>query len=136
MFFFRLFIFCSARVSGSVIVLSDNPCERIGKWETWSDFERCQIINARLAGAPVTKPASLLGVSKTTVSLETGYLFETKLVMVHIVFMITEVCANSKLLSISAVICRLTHCQTISIYSFVKRLFVAVEALLLVERHF
>jgi hypothetical protein len=29
-----LFTLCSARVSELVIVLSDNPCERIGKWET------------------------------------------------------------------------------------------------------
>jgi hypothetical protein len=34
MFFFRLFIFCSARVSALVSVLSESLCESIGKWET------------------------------------------------------------------------------------------------------
>jgi hypothetical protein len=34
MFFYRLFTLCSAYVSALVIVLSDNQCERIGKWET------------------------------------------------------------------------------------------------------
>jgi hypothetical protein len=33
-----------------------------------SDFERGQIVGARLAGAPVTKPATLLGVSREAVS--------------------------------------------------------------------
>jgi hypothetical protein len=32
--FFSFFTLCSARVSELVIVLSDSPCERIGKWET------------------------------------------------------------------------------------------------------
>jgi hypothetical protein len=32
--FFRLFTLCSAPVSAIVIVLSESPCERIGKWET------------------------------------------------------------------------------------------------------
>jgi hypothetical protein len=32
--FFRLFTLCSTRVQVSSIVLSDNPCEKIGKWET------------------------------------------------------------------------------------------------------
>jgi hypothetical protein len=32
--FFHLFTPCSACVSALVIVLSDNLCERIGKWET------------------------------------------------------------------------------------------------------
>jgi hypothetical protein len=32
--FFRLFTLCSARVSALVIVLSDSPFERLGKWET------------------------------------------------------------------------------------------------------
>jgi hypothetical protein len=35
MFFFHLPTLCSARVSALVIVLSDSPCERIRKWETW-----------------------------------------------------------------------------------------------------
>jgi hypothetical protein len=33
---FRLFTLCSARVTAVVILLSDIPCERIGKWETCS----------------------------------------------------------------------------------------------------
>jgi predicted transcriptional regulator len=33
-----------------------------------SDFERGQIVGARLTGASVTKIATLLGVSRTTVS--------------------------------------------------------------------
>jgi hypothetical protein len=32
--FFRVFTFCSARVSALMIVLSDSLCERIGKSET------------------------------------------------------------------------------------------------------
>jgi hypothetical protein len=32
--FFRLFTLCSAHASALVIVLSNSPCERIGKWET------------------------------------------------------------------------------------------------------
>jgi hypothetical protein len=68
MFIFRLFTICSVRVSALVIVLSDNPCERIGKWETFSDFARGQIVDVRLARASVTKTVTLLCVSRTTVS--------------------------------------------------------------------
>jgi hypothetical protein len=69
MLFLRLFTLCSARISVLVIVLSNSPCERIGK------LESCPILNedrsfvgARLAGAPVTKATTLLGVSRATVS--------------------------------------------------------------------
>jgi hypothetical protein len=62
---FRLFTLCSARVSALVIVLSDSPCERIGKLET---FEREPIVDGRLAAAGVIKTATLLGVSRATVS--------------------------------------------------------------------
>jgi hypothetical protein len=34
-----LFTLCSARVSALVIVLSDSPCKRIGKWETCPVFK-------------------------------------------------------------------------------------------------
>jgi hypothetical protein len=34
----HLFGPCSARVSASVMVLSDSPCEIIGKWETFPIF--------------------------------------------------------------------------------------------------
>jgi hypothetical protein len=50
-----------------VIVLSDSPSERIGKWETFK-FERGQIMGTRLAGASVTKTATLLVVLRVTVS--------------------------------------------------------------------
>jgi hypothetical protein len=39
MFFFCLFTLCSAHVSGIVIVMSDSPCERIGKWKTCLIFK-------------------------------------------------------------------------------------------------
>jgi hypothetical protein len=68
MFFFRLFTLCSARVSALVIVLSDSSCERIGKWGDFSDFEKGQIVGARLAGASVTRNAILLCVSSATLS--------------------------------------------------------------------
>jgi hypothetical protein len=32
--FFYLFTLCCAHVSALVTVLSDSPCERLGKWET------------------------------------------------------------------------------------------------------
>jgi RNase P/RNase MRP subunit POP5 len=63
-FFFRLFTLCSARVSELVIVWSDSLCERIGKWETSS----IQIVGARLVGASVTETATILSVSRATVS--------------------------------------------------------------------
>jgi hypothetical protein len=69
MLFFRLFTLCSARVSALVILLSDSPYERIGKFEIFFYLERGQIACARLTGASATKGATLLGVSRATVSL-------------------------------------------------------------------
>jgi hypothetical protein len=54
MFFFRLFTLCFSRVSALVNVLSDSPCERMGKWETCPIFKEDRTL-ARLAGASVTK---------------------------------------------------------------------------------
>jgi hypothetical protein len=68
MLFFRFLTICSARVSVSVTALSENPCERIGKWETLSDFQRGKIVGARLTGASLTKTATSLGVSRATLS--------------------------------------------------------------------
>jgi hypothetical protein len=67
MFFFHLFILCSAHVSSFFILLSDSLHERIRKLET-SDFERGKIIGACLAGASMTKIVTLLGVLRPTVS--------------------------------------------------------------------
>jgi hypothetical protein len=55
LFFFCLFTLCSAHVSGLMIVLNENPCERVGKLETLSDFERGQIVGACLARASMKK---------------------------------------------------------------------------------
>jgi transposase len=49
-------------------VLNDSLCERIEKWGDSSNFERIQIVRACLAGESVTKTATLLGVSRATVS--------------------------------------------------------------------
>jgi hypothetical protein len=65
--FFHLFTLCSDRVSALVIVLSDSPCEN-RKTGDLSDFERGQSVDARLAGASVTKTATLLGVPRATLS--------------------------------------------------------------------
>jgi hypothetical protein len=50
-----------------VIVFSDSPCERIGELETFPILKENNI-NARLAGASVTKTAISLGSSRATVS--------------------------------------------------------------------
>jgi preprotein translocase subunit SecG len=63
---FRLFTLCSSCISALVIVLSDGSKNR--KMADLSNFERGQIVGARLAGASMTKTAMLLGVSRVTVS--------------------------------------------------------------------
>jgi hypothetical protein len=68
MFFFRLFTFCSARVSVLFVIFRDSPCERIGKWETCPILKKGQIVGARLAAASVIKTAALLGALRATVS--------------------------------------------------------------------
>jgi hypothetical protein len=65
--FFRLFTLCSAHVSALLIVLSDSSCKN-REIEDLSDFEKGQIVGARLAGASVTKTVTLLGVSRATLS--------------------------------------------------------------------
>jgi hypothetical protein len=62
---------CSAVVIGSdcVDVLRDSPCVRIRKWETCLILkeDRSRLIaGVRLAGAPATKTAILLGISRAT----------------------------------------------------------------------
>jgi hypothetical protein len=53
-----------ARVNALLIVLRDGPCEKWenGKMGDLSDFERGRIVGAGLAGASVTKIATLLDV--------------------------------------------------------------------------
>jgi hypothetical protein len=51
-----------------MIVLSDSPCERIGKMRDLFDFERGQIVGAHLAEASGAKTAKLLGESRATLS--------------------------------------------------------------------
>jgi hypothetical protein len=51
-----------------VIVLNDSPFERNQKMADLSDFKRGQIIGVLLAGASVTKTATLLCVLTVTVS--------------------------------------------------------------------
>jgi hypothetical protein len=63
MFFARLFTLCSARDSAFVIVLSESPCERTGKWETCPILKE-DIVGLRLAGASVIKTNTLLGYGK------------------------------------------------------------------------
>jgi hypothetical protein len=66
--FFHLFTLRSAHISGLVIVLSDNPWERIGKWETWPILKEERSLVCILAGVSVTKIVTLLRVSRATVS--------------------------------------------------------------------
>jgi hypothetical protein len=65
--FFRLFTLSSVLVNALVIVWNDGPCERNGKWKI-SPILKEDIVDARLIGASVTKPATLLGESRATVS--------------------------------------------------------------------
>jgi hypothetical protein len=67
MFFFRSFILCSALVSSLVIVLSDSPVKESGNGETCPILEK-DIVGKRLAGTSVIKTATLLDVSRATVS--------------------------------------------------------------------
>jgi predicted transcriptional regulator len=64
---FRLFTLCSASVSALYIAFSNGSYESSAKWETL-EFQREQIVGARLAGASVIKTAILLGVSRAAVS--------------------------------------------------------------------
>jgi hypothetical protein len=67
MFFFHLFTFCNALVSELVIVLSDSPCERIGKLQTCLILkgERCWCM---FSWSIYDKTAMLLGISRATTS--------------------------------------------------------------------
>jgi hypothetical protein len=64
--FFHLFTLCGARVSALVIVLSDSPCERIGKMGDLSDLESEQIVGERLAGASVDKNCHIIRCIEST----------------------------------------------------------------------
>jgi hypothetical protein len=63
-----LFTFCTVHVSALAIVLSDSPYEGIRKWDTCPSFLRGHIIGLHLGGASMTETATLLGVSRMTVS--------------------------------------------------------------------
>jgi hypothetical protein len=65
--FFHLFTLCNPHVSALIIVLSASPCER-KKVVDLSIFERVPIVGAHLAGESVEKTATLLGVSRVTIS--------------------------------------------------------------------
>jgi hypothetical protein len=65
MFFFRLFTFCSARVSALVIVLSDCPYEEIGKWDICPILkENRSLVRVSLEHLLYKKTGTLLGVSR------------------------------------------------------------------------
>jgi hypothetical protein len=59
MLFFRLFTFCNARVSELVIVLSDSPCERIGKYKTFPILKEDRLLVSLLAESSLTKTATI-----------------------------------------------------------------------------
>jgi len=61
-------VLCSASVTALQIVFRKNLYESTAKWENNSDFQRGQFVGAHLAGASVTKMATLLGVSRAAVS--------------------------------------------------------------------
>jgi hypothetical protein len=69
MFFSHLFTFCTARVSALMIVLSDSPCERIGKWETCPILEKDTSLVRVYLEHLRQKIAALLSVSRATVSV-------------------------------------------------------------------
>jgi len=64
--FFCLFTLCCASVNALQTVFSNSLYESIAKCET-SDCQRGQIVGAHLAGASVTKIATLLGISRPAV---------------------------------------------------------------------
>jgi K+-transporting ATPase c subunit len=67
MFFFRMFSLCSAIVSVLVTVLGKSPVKKSENGRLVR-FKKGQIVGARLTWASVIKTATLLGVSKATVS--------------------------------------------------------------------
>jgi hypothetical protein len=77
--FFHFFTLCSAHVSALVIALCDSLCEELEILGDLSHIERGQIVGERLAGAPVTETATLLGVSRVTASkVMSAYLIHEK----------------------------------------------------------
>jgi len=65
--FFCLFMLYCASVNALQTMFSNSLYESIAKCET-SNCQRGQIVGAHLAGASVTKTATLLGVSRPAVS--------------------------------------------------------------------
>ena len=58
----------SVNVSALQIVFSNSSCESTAKWEYSQIFQIGQMVGAHLAGASVTKMATLLDVSRAAVS--------------------------------------------------------------------